>query len=170
MNPTRKYTNALLYHESTKLPLTDSFLSKTSPEWSQLVNRYREEETYYSEKDKLLLTELHTGKEGYLIKGNVKLKVKLDLPKIEIYKGKKFVVYRPTDKLEDGLPIVKVLRFGSSDSNLVIKNDDPNRSKNFWARHKCDLKKDKNTPGWWACYAPELFGDILKLNGGKERW
>jgi hypothetical protein len=33
-------------------------------------------------------------------------------------------------------------------------------------RHQCDSAKkmDPNTPGFWACYAPSLFGKQLGLS------
>lgn len=37
------------------------------------------------------------------------------------------------------------------DPNLKIKNADPGRAKSFRARHKCDQKKDRTTPGYWSC-------------------
>ena len=42
-----------------------------------------------------------------------------------------------------------VVRFG--DPNMEIKRDDPARRKAFRARHNCDDKKDKTTPGYWSC-------------------
>mgnify|MGYP003389199165 FL=1 len=44
--------------------------------------------------------------------------------------------------------IVKV-NFG--DPNMEIKRDDPNRRKNFRARHNCADKKDKTKAGYWSC-------------------
>lgn len=57
---------------------------------------------------------------------------------------KKFAVYVRNKKGN----IVKV-NFG--DPNMSIKRDDPERRKSFRARHNCDEKKDKTTPGYWSC-------------------
>ncbi len=60
---------------------------------------------------------------------------------------KKFAVYVKNDKGN----IVKVT-FG--DPNLSIKRDDPNRRKNFRARHNCDTDpraKDRTTAKYWSC-------------------
>lgn len=60
---------------------------------------------------------------------------------------KKFSVYVKNDKGN----IVKV-NFG--DQKLSIKRDDPDRRKNFRARHKCDSDpraKDKTTAKFWSC-------------------
>ena len=58
---------------------------------------------------------------------------------------KKFGVYVRNDKGN----VIKVT-FG--DPNMEIKRDDPERRKNFRARHNCDDKKDKTKAGYWSCY------------------
>lgn len=58
---------------------------------------------------------------------------------------KKFGVYVKNDKGN----VIKVT-FG--DPNMEIKRDDPERRKNFRARHNCDDKKDKTKAGYWSCY------------------
>jgi len=62
---------------------------------------------------------------------------------------KKFGVYV---KSEAG----NVIRVVFGDPNMSIKRDDPARRKSFMARHKCDTKNDKTTPGYWSCKAWEL--------------
>jgi hypothetical protein len=57
---------------------------------------------------------------------------------------KKFSVYV---KNKSG-NVVKV-NFG--DPNLKVRNANPERAKSFRARHKCDQKKDRTTPGYWSC-------------------
>ena len=42
-----------------------------------------------------------------------------------------------------------MIKFG--DPNMEIKRDDPDRRRNFRARHKCDTAKDKMTPRYWSC-------------------
>ena len=59
--------------------------------------------------------------------------------------SKKFYVYVKNDKGN----VVKV-SFGDT-TGLSIKRDDPERRKNFRARHNCDQKKDKTTAGYWSC-------------------
>jgi hypothetical protein len=46
--------------------------------------------------------------------------------------------------------VIKV-RFG--DPNMEIKRDDPERRKNFRARHNCASATDKTTPRHWSCKA-----------------
>jgi hypothetical protein len=59
---------------------------------------------------------------------------------------KKSKVYVKNDKGN----VVKV-EFG--DPDMAIKKHIPERRKSFRARHKCDEKKDKTTPGYWSCKA-----------------
>ena len=64
-------------------------------------------------------------------------------PKRDVQSGKEFsVAAKEGDK-------VKLVRFG--DPNMENKSDDPDRRKNFRARHNCDEKKSKLTPGYWSC-------------------
>ena len=59
--------------------------------------------------------------------------------------GKQFAVAAK----EDGN--VRLVRFG--DANMENKSDDPERRKNFRARHNCDEPKSKLTAGYWSCRA-----------------
>jgi hypothetical protein len=58
---------------------------------------------------------------------------------------KKFKVYVKDPKTGN----VKKVNFG--DPNMRIRKSNPGARKSFRARHKCDQKKDKTTPGFWAC-------------------
>jgi hypothetical protein len=66
-------------------------------------------------------------------------------PKRDIQGGKQFAVAAK----EDGE--VRLVRFG--DANMENKSDDPERRKNFRARHNCDEPKSKLTAGYWSCKA-----------------
>ena len=85
-------------------------------------------------------------------------KVKLDDPfRLPQGSSKKFGVYV---KNPDTGNIIKV-EYG--DPNLSIKRDDPERLKNFRARHNCDQKTDKTTPGYWSCKFWEKGNPVSKL-------
>ena len=71
-------------------------------------------------------------------------KVSLNKPFRQSGGKKKFGVYVRNQKGN----IIKV-SFG--DPNMEIKRDDPERRKNFRARHNCDEKKDKTKAGYWSC-------------------
>jgi hypothetical protein len=72
--------------------------------------------------------------------GNVKLNKPFRTPG----GPKKFAVYVKNDKGN----IVKV-NFGSPD--MEIKRDDPNRRKNFRARHNCDSPGPRTKARYWSC-------------------
>ena len=73
-------------------------------------------------------------------------KVKLNDPfRLPAGSKKKFAVYVRNDKGN----IVKV-QFG--DPNMEIKRDDPNRRKNFRARHNCENPGPKTKARYWSCY------------------
>ena len=59
--------------------------------------------------------------------------------------SKKFYVYVKNNKGN----VIKV-SFGDT-TGLSIKRDDPERRRNFRARHKCDTAKDKTTARYWSC-------------------
>ena len=64
-------------------------------------------------------------------------------PKRDKQGGKKFgVAAKEGDQ-------VRLVRFG--DANMEIKRDDPERRRNFRARHNCDEPKSKLTAGFWSC-------------------
>jgi len=44
---------------------------------------------------------------------------------------------------------VKLVRFG--DPNMTIKKSNPERRRNFRARHNCDTAKDKFSARYWSC-------------------
>ena len=75
------------------------------------------------------------------------------------YQGKKVTLnkpfYTPGEKKKSAVyvrnpkgTVIKV-RFG--DPNMEIKKDNPERRKNFRARHNCDTATDKTTPRFWSC-------------------
>lgn len=72
--------------------------------------------------------------------------------------SKKFYVY-----VKDGDKVKKVA-FGAAGGgqNLAVKIRDPKARKAFAARQHCDQKKDKTTPGYWACH----IGRYWKSLGG----
>lgn len=77
---------------------------------------------------------------------------------------KKFYVYVKNDKGN----IVKV-QFGDT-SGLKVKINDPEARKSFVARHQCDKKNDKTTPGYWSCRTPWYAKQLGLEGGGKFFW
>ena len=76
-------------------------------------------------------------------------KVTLNKPFYTPGERKKSAVYvkNPADK-------VVIVRFG--DPDMKIKKSNPERRKNFRARHNCEEAKDKTTPKFWSCAAWSL--------------
>jgi hypothetical protein len=73
-------------------------------------------------------------------------KVTLNKPFYTPGEPKKSAVYvkNPANK-------VVIVRFG--DPDMTIKKSNPERRKNFRARHNCAEAKDKTTPKFWSCAA-----------------
>lgn len=72
---------------------------------------------------------------------------------------KKYKVYVKDPKTGN----VRVVNFGDVKGGLSAKVSDPKHRASFAARHQCHLKKDKLTPGYWACRANRY----ANLWGGK---
>lgn len=106
---------------------------------------------YYKDlgNGEILLLDSPFNKEAVEYKGK---KVKLNKPRYlregePGYGKKQYVVF-----VKDG-DRVKKITFG--DANLRAKPNDPEARKNFRARHRCHLKTDKTTAGYWACRWPK---------------
>jgi hypothetical protein len=78
--------------------------------------------------------------------------------------AKKFYVYVKNEKGN----IIKV-QFGDT-TGLTAKIDDPAARKSFAARHNCDQKKDKTTPGYWSCRLPYYAKELGLKGGGNFFW
>ena len=137
----------LKYHIDNNLSLTNSIFRIGSKSYLKLVNEirslYKKSLIKLNENDEfIILTE--AGRTG-MYKGK---QVPLDSPR----RGgsKKFYVYVNSGrKNAQGRVMAKKVSFG--DPNLTVKNYSPERRKSFRARHKCHLKTDKTTAGWWSC-------------------
>jgi hypothetical protein len=140
----------LQYHLENQLSLSNTVFRLGSNSWMDLVNEMRtlweKGLLHVNENDEfILMTE--AGRTG-IYQGK---SVALDSPKRATGGNKKFVVYVNSGrKNAEGRVVAKKIGFG--DPNLSVKNNDPKRAKSFRARHKCHLKNDKTTPGYWACH------------------
>ena len=80
------------------------------------------------------------------------------------YQGKKVTLnkpfYTPGERKKSAVYVknpankVVIVRFG--DPDMTIKKSNPERRKNFRARHNCAEAKDKTTPKFWSCAAGGL--------------
>lgn len=153
--------------------------SDSHAETLRVARRLFESNEYLAtnESERMILEELRSGEKAISIsrKTGRRKEVNLHIPQPNPTRAddsKRFIVWTDSGKTDDetGLPIAKAIRFASWGQGLDINNDDKAASDSFWARHQCDKKSDVNTAGFWACRTPELFGDMLKLRGGKSRW
>jgi hypothetical protein len=142
-------SNNMKFHLQNEMPLMENIFRYDSPAWRDLINEAR---TLWNlgylevseDDEEILMTE--AGRTG-IYQGK---SVGLDTPRRQTGGNKKYVVYVNSGrKNAEGRVIAKKIGFG--DPNLTVKNYDPARAKSFRARHKCHLKKDKTTPGYWAC-------------------
>ena len=154
-----KPTNESALIETNQYRIGSEMYYETFNDWKKSVDR---SELEYFDKE---LLESDIGSHA-LYEGN---HVPLDCPMIEEEEQpelnkpkaggtKKYYVY-----VKDGDKVKKV-SWGDT-TGLKIKLNDPVARKSFAARHKCDTKKDKTKPGYWACRMP-YFAKQLGLSGG----
>ena len=79
---------------------------------------------------------------------------------------KKYVVYVKNPKTGN----VKKIEFGDEKGGLTSKINDRGAAASFAARHNCDTKTDKMTPGYWACRLPKYAKDLGLKGGGSYFW
>jgi hypothetical protein len=153
------------YHMENGIDITNSIYRLGSDAYKQLfeeTKKYWDEgNIILSDKAAWMAKNLEVGKDAVDRDGR---KVELDTPK----RGgdKKFYVYHNSGKKDDeGNIIADRIEWGDT-SGLSIKNGDPEAAASFWARQQCDTKgrMDPSKPGFWACYAPSLFGKQLGLS------
>ena len=159
------FSEGLKYHLREGLTLTESVYRPGSKAFFDLINetraRHLARDVALSEAD-IELVESDLGKWGMYEGREVALdfpiteeadamleaeyqgrKVKLNKPK----RGgkKKFYVYVKNPKTGK----TKKVSFGAKGMSTGLR--DPARRKSFKARHNCEDKNDKTTPGYWSC-------------------
>ena len=145
----QQFSEHLEYHLKNNLSLSNTVFRLGSDAWMGLVNEmrnlYEQGMIETNENDEfILMTE--AGRTG-IYQGK---SVALDSPRRATSGPKKFVVYvNGGRKNAEGRVVAKKIGFG--DRSLSVKYKSPKRAKSFRARHKCHLKKDKTTPGYWSC-------------------
>lgn len=159
---------ALSYHHDNDLPIYENIFRTGTPMHFKLLEKVKEMyqegryETLDENEKELLETDiglwdLYEGK-----------KVPLDYPLIEEPElnkpqrggNKKFFVYVKDPKTKN----IKKVEFGDTEGARV-KIDNPKARKSFVARHDCENKTDKTTPGYWSCRVP-MYAKQLGLSGG----
>jgi hypothetical protein len=92
-------------------------------------------------------------------------KKELNSPKRNSGPGKKFYVYVKNNKGN----VIKVT-FGDEKGGLSAKINDEEARKSFVARHNCEAKTDKTSPGYWSCRLPYYAKELGLSGGGKFFW
>lgn len=177
-------------HMNRNVPLIESIFRYNSDAWRSLVNEVRdlhhqgkitltnEEDLEFIETDAGTIYE-HNGNTYYLdipmleeedvtriISEESKAKKgknadkELNKPKRNTGSGKKYVVYVKDPSTGN----VKKITFGDAKGGLTAKINDPEARAAFSKRHNCPAKKDKLTPGYWACRLPR-YAKSLGLAG-----
>ena len=170
----------LQYHLDNKLTLSECVYRYSSDSFIQLFaearKALRDGKITLNEQDMLLIETTDIGEYG-MYEGQKKA---LDLPMEEEeldeakHKGqdvqlnkpkrggpKKFYVYVKDPKTKN----IKKVNFGDS-GNLTVKLNEPGARAAFAARHKCAMKKDRTSPGYWSCN----IGRYWKSLGGSKNF
>jgi hypothetical protein len=79
---------------------------------------------------------------------------------------KKYVVYVRNPKTGN----IKKIQFGDEKGGLTSKINDKGAAASFAARHNCDTKTDKLSPGYWACRLPRYAKELGLKGGGNYFW
>ena len=90
----------------------------------------------------------------------------LNKPKRNPDDGKKYIVYVKNPKTGN----IKKITFGDEKGGLSSKINDREAARNFAARHNCDSKTDKLSPGYWACRLPKYAKELGLKGGGNYFW
>lgn len=90
----------------------------------------------------------------------------LNSPKRNSGDGKKYVVYVRNPKTGN----IKRIEFGDEKGGLTSKINDKEAAASFAARHNCDTKNDKMSPGYWSCRLPWYAKNLGLSGGGKYFW
>lgn len=169
LNEDIQITSNLKYHLNKNLPLHENIFRYGSDAQLQLFKEardlYNKGLLYLNSHDRWLVENTNIGEYGEY-KGKL---VALDVPMIEEelneaeYHGKKVQLNKPKRGgskkfyvyVKDG-DKVKKISFGAAGGgqNLAVKIRDPKARKAFAARQNCARKKDRTTPGYWACNLP----------------
>jgi hypothetical protein len=161
-------SESIQYHLQNKISILNNVFRPGSDAYYVLLEESRKlfdsGINSFVEEDKQLFEETYL---GLFAKYRGKI-VPLDLPMENIesineseYHGKKVKLNSPTRssgpkkyKVYVRNPKtgkVKCINFGDVKGGLSAKVSDPKARSRFAKRHKCHLKKDRTTPGYWSC-------------------
>lgn len=179
-----RISESLSYHLKHEIDLLDSVFRIGSDSWLNCVNEARslwEEESIELGDDDLFLISTEAGSKGIFEGEEVQLDVpfeiyhdedeedlyeaeyqgkKVDLNKPRRMSGKhKFRVFTKNDK-------GRVVKVEWGQPGATIKNDNPEASRSFRARHKCKTPGPRWKARWWACNVGR-YAKLLGLKSNK---
>jgi hypothetical protein len=177
-------SESLSYHLKHEIDLLDSVFRIGSDSWLNCVNEARslwEEGSIELGDDDLFLISTEAGSKGIFEGEEVQLDVpfeiyhdedeedlyeaeyqnkKVDLNKPRRMSGKhKFMVFTKNDK-------GRVVKVQWGQPGATIKNDNPEASRSFRARHKCKTPGPRWKARWWACNVGR-YAKLLGLKSNK---
>ena len=170
---------AIIYHIENEIPFYENVFRPHSDMSNALFKEAKMmyEEGSYTPKDWFEEELLQTDIGEFAIYENERVPLDFPLKEAE-YKGdevelgkpkrggsKKFYVYVKDPKTGN----VKRVEWGDT-TGLKVKLNDPVARKSFAARHQCDQKKDKTSPGYWACRTPMYASSLGLSSGGNFFW
>lgn len=179
-----KLSEGMRYHIDNERPLTENIYRPFSSKYFELFREarelYKKGLLILEEDEKKMLESTDLGEFGFY-KG---VKVPLDFPmsyeqiqevkhqgkEIQLNKPKrssgpkKYVVF--VRKPGGG---VKKVNFGDVKGGLKMKISNPKARKAFSKRHNCPEKKDRTTPGYWACRLTR-YGKLLGSQNYPGYW
>ncbi len=179
-----RISESLSYHLKHEIDLLDSVFRIGSDSWLNCVNEARslwEEGSIELGDDDLFLISTEAGSKGIFEGEEVQLDVpfeiyydedeedlyeaeyqgkKVDLNKPRRMSGKhKFRVFTKNDK-------GRVVKVEWGQPGATIKNDNPEASRSFRARHKCKTPGPRWKARWWACNVGR-YAKLLGLKSNK---
>jgi hypothetical protein len=162
----------LMHHWENKIPLTENIYRVGSECYFNVIKQGREfykkglyettnpEEIDLFENSDLGEWAMHEGElvpldfPMYIENMNEEKDPPIGKPMKNSGGGKKYKVYVRNPKTGK----IKTITYGDSKGGLKGNWNNPEARKSFAARHQCAKKKDRTTPGYWACRAHKDFG------------
>lgn len=153
-------SEGLKYHIDNNISITESIYRPASEAHFELLSearkRFELNELTLTGIDKQLFEETDLGRfgeyDGEIVPLDFLFEAEYHGKNVELGKPmrggtKKYHVYVMNPKTKK----VKKIAFGDVHGGLTAKVSNPTARKSFAARHKCHLKNDKLTAGYWAC-------------------
>lgn len=177
-------SEGMKYHIDNNIPLTENIYRPSSKKYFEIFEEarqlHKEGKLQLTEDETKILENTDLGKFGLYNK----IRVPLDFPMSEEqlleakHQGKEVQLNKPKRSSGPKKYVVfvrkpgggiKKVSFGDVKGGLKMKISDPKARKAFAKRHNCVQKKDKTTPGYWACRLTR-YGKLLGSQNYPGYW